>query len=61
MYQIVVIGLGITLLFGAGYYISRSDSNGILKESLHTTNETKTQTSPDSETIVEPNPDIPVQ
>lgn len=34
LYQIVVIGLGLTLLFGGGYYIARTDTNGVLQSTL---------------------------
>lgn len=34
LYQIVVIGLGLTLLFGGGYYIARTDTNGVLRSTL---------------------------
>jgi hypothetical protein len=34
MYQIVVIGLGFSLVFGAGYYITKVDSSGVIEQSL---------------------------
>ncbi len=34
MYQILVIGLGLLFVIGGGYYISRTDSNGVIQNSL---------------------------
>ena len=34
MYQIVVIGLAVTLLFGGFYFIKKTDSNGSIEKSL---------------------------
>lgn len=34
LYQIIVIGLGLTLLFGGGYYIAQTDTNGVLRSTL---------------------------
>lgn len=37
MYQLIVIGLGITLIVGGGYYIATTDDVGVLKLSLVST------------------------
>ena len=62
MYQIVVIGLGLVLLFGAGYYIKRTDNNGVIQQSLSNKVETiATDTDSSIETdSIEKNEEIPV-
>lgn len=37
MYQAFVLGLGALLLFGTGYFIKHTDSEGVLRSSLSTT------------------------
>ena len=57
MYQFVVLGLSFLLLIGGGYYITRSDSDGVIRASLsketqQVSNATTTNDSTSSENII---------
>lgn len=48
MYQIVVIGLALILLLGGFYFIKKTDSGGIIKQSLSSQNSLNATTTEDS-------------